>query len=199
MPTCKCKSCGGSITYEQNQTIAECEYCGVEQTIVCTNDSKKLSMFDRANSFRLKNDFDNTYNLAFINHLLGDYTQAAIGYCDAINLKPDNFDAHYNFALLLRSMNLNKEALQEFEKTTMLLDYYGNDEKTKYVFGIITEIKRRIMNEGGYDYLKDRVDITSLGKDDITYSNGKLVVSKQKEFKMKELLKCKYRKKFETH
>ena len=147
----------------------------------------------------LKNDFDNTYNLAFTNHLIGDYNEAAKKYCDAINIRPDSYEPHYNMALLLRSMNLNKESLEEFEKTTMLLDYYGNDEKTKYVYGIITEIKRRIMNEGGYDYLKDRVDITSLGKDDITYSNGKVVVSKQKEFKMKELLKCKYRKKFETH
>lgn len=145
----------------------------------------------------LKNDFDNTYNLAFTYHLLGDYNDAAIKYCDAINIKPDNFEAHYNFALLLRSMNMNKEALEEFEKTTMLLDYYGNDEKTKYVFGIITEIKRRIMNEGGYDYLKDRDDITALSKNDITYSGGKVVASKQKEFKMNELLKCTYRKKFE--
>ena len=145
----------------------------------------------------LKNDFDNTYNLAFINHLLGDYTEAAIGYCDAININPTNFDAHYNFALLLRSMNLNKESLEEFEKTTMLLDYYGNDEKTKYVFGIVTEIKRRIMNEGGYDYLKDRIDITSLSEDNITYSGGKILADKQKEFKMNELMKCTYRKKFE--
>ena len=94
-------------------------------------------------------------------------------------------------------MNLNKESLEEFEKTTMLLDYYGNDEKTKYVFGIVTEIKRRIMNEGGYDYLKDRVDITALSEDNITYSGGKILVDKQKEFKMNELMKCTYRKKFE--
>ena len=145
----------------------------------------------------LKNDFDNTYNLAFTNHLIGDYYEAAKEYCDAINIKPESYEAHYNMALLLRTMNMNKEALEEFEKTTLLLDYYSNDEKTKYIYGIITEIKRRIMNEGGYDYLRDRVDVTSVGKDDITYSHGKVVVSKQKEFKMKDLLKCKYRKKFE--
>ncbi|MBE7704512.1 MAG: tetratricopeptide repeat protein [Cyanobacteria bacterium SIG29] len=146
----------------------------------------------------LKNNFDNTYNLAFTYHLLGDYNNAALKYCDAINIKPDVYEAHYNFALLLRSMNMNQEALEEFEKTTMLLDYYSNDDKTKYVFGIITEIKRRIINEGKYDYLKERIDITSLGKDEITYSKGKVVASKQKEFKMNELLKCNCRSKFEN-
>ncbi len=145
----------------------------------------------------LKNDFDNTYNLALTNHLLGDYNSAASGYCKAINIKPDNFEAHYNFALLLRSMNLNKEALDEFEKSTMLLDYYGNEERSKYIYGIINEIKRRILNGNDYDYLKNRVEITSLSKDNITYKNGKVTADVQKDFNMKELLKCAYTKQFE--
>ena len=145
----------------------------------------------------LKNDFDNTYNLALTNHLIGDYNSAGSEYCRAINIKPDSFEAHYNFALLLRSMNMNKEALTELEKTTMLLDYYGNDNKNKYVFGILNEIKRRILNEGEYDYLKEREDLTSVKADDITYSNGRVVLSQQKDFKMNDLLKCTYDKLFE--
>ncbi len=145
----------------------------------------------------LKNDFDNTYNLALTNHLLGDYNSAGSEYCKAINIRPDSFEAHYNFALLLRSMNLNKEALTELEKTTMLLDLDSNEEKNKYVFGIINEIKRRILNEGEYDYLKEREDLTALGKDDITYSHGKVILEKQKDFKMNDLLKCTYDKLFE--
>ncbi|MCD7739774.1 MAG: tetratricopeptide repeat protein [Candidatus Gastranaerophilales bacterium] len=147
----------------------------------------------------LKNDFDNTYNLALTNHLLGDYNSAGSEYCKAINIKPDSFEAHYNFALLLRSMNKNLEALNEFEKTTMLLDYYGDDNnnKNKYIFGIINEIKRRILNEGNYDYLKERDDLTSLKKEDITYYHGKVLVSKQKSFKMNNLLKCTYENQFE--
>ena len=142
----------------------------------------------------LKNDYDNTYNLALTNHLLGDYKEAGIEYCRAINIKPRNYEAHYNFALLLRTMNMNKEALTEFEKTTILLDYDGNREKNKYVYGVINEIKRRIINEGNYDYLKERVDITALNEDDIVYSKGKIISSKQKEFKLDELLKCTYAK-----
>ena len=145
----------------------------------------------------LKDNYDNTYNLALTNHLLGDYNSAASEYCKAINIKPNSFEAHYNFALLLRTMNLNKEALTELERTTILLDYYGNDSKNKYIFGIINEIKRRILNEGDYEYLKERDEITALRDEDITYSHGKVIVSKQKNFKMNELLKCTYGKRFE--
>ncbi len=145
----------------------------------------------------LKDDYDNTYNLALTNHLLGDYNSAGNEYCKAINIKPDSFEAHYNFALLLRSMNKNKEALIELEKTTMLSDYYGNDNKNKYILGIINEIKRRILNEGDYDYLKDKDDLTALKADDIKYHNGKVIAEKQKTFKMNDLLKCTYTKQFE--
>lgn len=144
----------------------------------------------------LKNDFDNTYNLAFTNHLLGNYSEAGDNYCSAINIKPDSFEAHYNFALLLRTMGLNKEALEEFERTTMLLGYYGNDEKNKYVYGIITEIKRRIMNEGNFDYLKERTDVSSLSEEEIPYSKGKVDIKKQKDLKVSDLFKCTYSGKF---
>ena len=145
----------------------------------------------------LKNNYDNTYNLALTNHLLGDYHVAAKEYCDAINLNPERYEAHYNFALLLRAMNRNKEALTEFEKTIILLDSEGNLEKNKYVFGIIREIKGRILSEGNYDYLKNRVDFTSLSQDDITYSKGKVLAKNQKEYNIKDLLKCTYNQEFE--
>lgn len=58
MLSCKCKMCGGQINYENNQTTAVCEFCGSEQTIVCTDNLKKASLFNRANSLRLNNDFD---------------------------------------------------------------------------------------------------------------------------------------------
>ena len=145
----------------------------------------------------LKDDYDNTYNLALTNHLLGDYKKAGLKYCQAINISPERFEAHYNFALLLRTMGLNKEALTEFEKTTLLIDYYGKDEKTKYIFGIINELKRRIINEGGYDYLTEREDLTALSQKETVYSHGKIISSKQKDYDMKKLLKCTMEKQFE--
>ena len=167
-------------------------YMGEDTAISIKYLKKAKESYENAEKY-LKDDYDNTFNLALTNHLLGSYSEAADGYCDAINIKPDSFEAHYNFALLLRTMDENKLALEEFEKTTMLLDYYGNEEKNKYIYGIIAETKRRIMKYGGYDYLKQRVDSTSLADSDIVYSKGKVVVSKQKEYKMKDLLKCTYK------
>ena len=143
----------------------------------------------------LKNDYDNTFNMALTDHLLGNYSDSANEYCKAINLYPDRFEAHYNFALLLRSMHLNKEALEEFEKTTLLLDYYGSKSKNKYIFGIINEIKRRIMSEGGSEYLNKHEPITSTGYNDIIYSNGKILADKQQDIDINKMLKCTYGKK----
>lgn len=142
----------------------------------------------------LKNDFDTYYNLALTEHLLGDYNEASENYCKAININPENFEAHYNFALLLRSMHENKEALAEFEKTTTLVDPSTGDEKYKYIFGVMNEVKRRILFEGGHDYLVSRVDLTSVPDEDIVYTNGKVILSKQKKFNRKEFLKCTYSK-----
>ena len=145
----------------------------------------------------LKKDFDTYYNLALTEHLLGDYNDAAQNYCSAININPENFEAHYNFALLLRAMHHNKEALLELEKTTMLINPSTNEDKYKYIFGLTNEIKRRIINEGGYDYLIKRVDLTSVADKDIVYSQGKVILSKQKDINMKEFLKCTYTDEFE--
>lgn len=157
---------------------------------------KAKEAYENAEKY-LKNDYNNTYNLALTNHLLGEYNDAGNRYCKAINIKPDSFEAHYNFAFLLRTMNKNTEALTEFEKSTLLLDYYGDGKRNKYVFGVINEIKRRILNEGNYDKLKERNSVTSLDDREIAYSNGKVIAAKQKKYKMNELLKCTYTKDFE--
>lgn len=170
-------------------------YTGERSTYAVKYLKKAKESYKKAEKY-LKNDYDNTFNLALTNHLLGDYGSAASEYCRAINIKPDSFDAHYNFALLLRSMNLNKEALDEFEKSTMLINYYENKERYKYVYGIITEIKRRIINSGEYDYLKDHIDVTALSKDDIVYKNGKITADNQKDIDMNAVLKCNYTKRF---
>ena len=54
----KCKMCGGSLTVENGQNVATCEYCGSEQTIPSADDEKKVNLYNRANNFRIKNDFD---------------------------------------------------------------------------------------------------------------------------------------------
>ncbi|MBQ3640550.1 tetratricopeptide repeat protein [bacterium] len=155
---------------------------------------KARDAYEKAEKY-LKDDYDNTFNLAFTNHLLGDYHSAAVKYCKAINLQPRSYEAHYNFALLLRSMEQNDKALDEFEKTTLLLDDLSSDEKIKAVYGLITELKRRIINTGGYEFLKDREDINARAYKNIKIVKGK-VVSEQKEEEIQKLFLCPYTKEF---
>ncbi len=171
-------------------------YMGDKTTASVNYLKKSRDSYIKASKF-LKNDYDNTYNLALTNHLLGDYYSAASQYCKAINIEPEKYEAHYNFALLLKSMNRNNDALTEFEKTILLLDSSGDYERNKYILGIIQEIKRRILTSANNENLKDRVDLTALSSKDIKYSHGKIKSENQKDYNMKKMLKCNLTKEFE--
>lgn len=54
----KCKMCGGDLEVKAGMTVAECEYCGTNQTLPNLDDDKKINMYDRANHFRRNNEFD---------------------------------------------------------------------------------------------------------------------------------------------
>lgn len=59
----KCKICGGDLNVERGQSIAECEYCGVKQTLPkFLNENTKL-MYDMANSYLMHNEFDKAENI----------------------------------------------------------------------------------------------------------------------------------------
>ena len=58
MATLKCKMCGGNIEVGENQNIGVCDSCGSTMTIPNVNDERILNLFDRANHFRLQNEFD---------------------------------------------------------------------------------------------------------------------------------------------
>ena len=59
----KCKICGGDLNVERGQSIVECEYCGVKQTLPrFLNENTKL-MYDRANSYLMHNEFDKAENI----------------------------------------------------------------------------------------------------------------------------------------
>ena len=55
MAILKCKLCGGALEIGENQSVATCEYCGVQQTIPKLDNEKKLALFSRANNLRIKN------------------------------------------------------------------------------------------------------------------------------------------------
>lgn len=79
----KCKMCGGSLEPVQSETVCRCGYCGTVQTLPQTDNEKLRHLFDRANSFRLKNDFDS----------------AAMVYENIITEYPEEAEAHWGICL----------------------------------------------------------------------------------------------------
>ncbi len=59
----KCKMCGGTLEISEHQTVAECEYCGTQQTLPRLNDERKANLYDRANHFRRNNEFDKAMSI----------------------------------------------------------------------------------------------------------------------------------------
>ena len=54
----KCKMCGGSLSIEEDKSVATCNYCGTKQTLPKLNDDRRANLYDRANHFRRNNEFD---------------------------------------------------------------------------------------------------------------------------------------------
>lgn len=75
MSTLKCKMCGGTLEINENETTATCEYCGTEQTIPKITDDLIGNLFNRANTLRLKSEFDKAEEI--YNKIVGlDNTQS---------------------------------------------------------------------------------------------------------------------------
>ena len=58
MAIIKCKMCGGDLNITAGVTVAECEFCGTQQTLPKANDEIIQNLFNRANSLRIKCEFD---------------------------------------------------------------------------------------------------------------------------------------------
>lgn len=54
----KCKMCGGDLEVAENQTVIECEYCGISQTLPSSRDEEITNLFNRAELLRKRCDFD---------------------------------------------------------------------------------------------------------------------------------------------
>ena len=58
MAVFKCKMCGADLEIKEGQDIVTCEYCGSTQSLPKVDNERKLNLYNRANSLRLRNDFD---------------------------------------------------------------------------------------------------------------------------------------------
>ena len=116
MGSCRCKMCGGHIHYAEDASVATCEYCGTEQTIVKTDDLKKLSLFNRANTLRMQNEFDKA-QLTYDNILIDD---------------PNNAEAHWGICLCrygIEYITLNNKKVPTCHRTIIKSIYDDLDYK----------------------------------------------------------------------
>ena len=123
----------------------------------------------------LKKNHDIYYNRAVAHHLRGEYKQAGLDYCKAIELKPMNFEGHYNLAVLLRRVNRNRESIAELEKAAMLISENPNssDVQTAYIFNLLNEVNRRFITSD--EYYTQKLTDEPTGSISYTYVNGQIV------------------------
>lgn len=171
---------------------------------------------------RKKNSYNINYNYALANHLLGDYKEAGLGYCRAIELEPMAFDAHYNLAILLKRLGKLRESQEELEKAMLIVNTQQNPFIAKYIFDIYSEVvekstiqegaksKRAISPESNVAEGKKTPHVVTeqieneedpLGINHITYVNGKVVTDSEEadKFMKKSFAKCTAKKIFENY
>ncbi|MBQ8538723.1 MAG: TIR domain-containing protein [Ruminococcus sp.] len=59
----KCKMCGGDLEINGASTVAQCIYCGTQQTVPTVKDETLQGLFNRANVLRMKSEFDKAEQL----------------------------------------------------------------------------------------------------------------------------------------
>ena len=59
----KCKMCGGNLETTEGSSVGICEYCGTKQTVPTANDENLQGLYNRANTLRIKSEFDKAEQL----------------------------------------------------------------------------------------------------------------------------------------
>ncbi|MBQ8475714.1 hypothetical protein IJ531_01485, partial [bacterium] len=87
--------------------------------------------------------YNANYNLGLIHQLLKNQHQAAFYYCRAIELSPMEYEAHFNYAVLLNELKEYSAAQEEFQKAGLVLDSKGEGTKTRYIYDILNEVNQK--------------------------------------------------------
>lgn len=125
----------------------------------------------------LTEDYNPQYNLALAYHLSGDYQNAGLSYCKAIQLEPMSYEAHYNLAILLRHLKMYKEAYAELEKASILISNNdSNPNISTYIFDILNDVSKILVDKDQYNYLVEKVD-NQPTSNNLSYLNGKIVAT----------------------
>ena len=59
----KCKMCGGDLEINEGVTVCDCDYCGTKQTVPTSKDENLHGLYNRANTLRIKAEFDKAEQL----------------------------------------------------------------------------------------------------------------------------------------
>ena len=59
----KCKMCGGNLEVIEGSSVGICEYCGTKQTVPTAKDENLQGLYNRANTLRIKSEFDKAEQL----------------------------------------------------------------------------------------------------------------------------------------
>ena len=123
----------------------------------------------------LKKNYDIYYNRAVAHHLRGEYSDAGLDYCKAIELEPMKFEAHYNLAVLLRHTHHYRESISELEKAALLITESPDSSglQTAYIFNLLNEVSRKFITSD--DYGTQRLTDEPKASTSYTYVNGKIV------------------------
>ena len=63
MAVYKCKMCGGDLEVSENMKICTCEFCGTKQTVPTSRDETIQALYNRANTLRIRAEFDKASEL----------------------------------------------------------------------------------------------------------------------------------------
>lgn len=98
----KCKMCGGDLVLEEGNSIGTCEYCGSTMTVPSIDDEKLANLYNRANHFRMKSEFD----------------KAAVSYENIIAEDENSAEAYWGLCLCKYGIEYVDDPVTEEKKPT---------------------------------------------------------------------------------
>ena len=127
----------------------------------------------------IKNSYDVRYNKAVAHHLRGEYRDAGLEYCRAIQLEPMKFEAHYNLAVLLRQLNRKKDSINELHKAAILIleEPSSTTLESTYIFNLLNDATRKFITSD--EYYTEKMTDEPLGNIGYTYVNGRIVADEE--------------------
>lgn len=127
----------------------------------------------------LKKSYDVYYNRAVAHHLRGEYRDAGLDYCKAIQIDPMKFEGHYNLAVLLRNLNRNRDSIKELEKAALLISESkdASSVQTAYIFNLLNEVTRRLITSD--EYFAEKFTDEPTVSTTYTYIDGRIVPSEE--------------------